>query len=104
MSVSLTSRIPAIVAEMQPKAALAVSKAVTDVEAYAKGVVPVDTGNLRASIQGESSGLQGRVNVGADYGIYVEFGTYKMAAQPYLTPAAEFVRPSFEAAMGQIVR
>lgn len=25
-----------------------------------------------------------------DYAVYVEFGTYKMAAQPYMRPAAEY--------------
>lgn len=31
------------------------------------------------------------VGVGAEYGAYVEFGTSKMAAQPYLFPAARHV-------------
>ena len=31
------------------------------------------------------------VGVGAEYGAYVEFGTSKMDAQPYLFPAARFV-------------
>lgn len=31
------------------------------------------------------------VGVGAEYGAYVEFGTSKMAAQPYLIPATQEV-------------
>jgi hypothetical protein len=31
------------------------------------------------------------VHDGVDYGIYLELGTYKMAARPCLTPAAESV-------------
>jgi HK97 gp10 family phage protein len=31
-----------------------------------------------------------------EYGIYQEFGTSKMAAQPYLTPAVEAIRAKFE--------
>lgn len=31
------------------------------------------------------------VGVGAEYGAYVEFGTSKMAAKPYLFPAARYV-------------
>ena len=43
------------------------------------------------------------VDVGASYGIYQEYGTYKMATHPFMTPAAEAVRPSFMAAMRQLV-
>lgn len=42
------------------------------------------------------------VAVGATYGEYVEYGTVHMPAQPYMTPAIEAVRPSFEAALGKI--
>lgn len=31
-----------------------------------------------------------------EYGIYQEFGTSKMAAQPYMTPAVEAIRAKFE--------
>ncbi|WP_248908150.1 hypothetical protein [Halocatena marina] len=31
-----------------------------------------------------------------EYGIYVEFGTYKMAAQPYLRPAADHARRNID--------
>jgi phage protein, HK97 gp10 family len=89
---------------MEPLAAAAVSKAVSDVEGHAKDHAPVDTGALKNSIQGRSTGaLSGEVGVGVEYGIFQEFGTYKMAAQPFMTPAAEEVRPSFEAAMRRIV-
>jgi len=44
------------------------------------------------------------VDVFAEYAGYVEFGTSRQRAQPYLTPAAEAVRPGFEAAMTQITR
>ncbi len=35
------------------------------------------------------------IAVGASYGVYQEFGTMHQPARPYLTPAAEFVRPQF---------
>lgn len=53
----------------------------------ARGMCPVDTGRLQGSISASSSGDSAEVSVGADYGIYVELGTYKMAAQPFLVPA-----------------
>lgn len=39
------------------------------------------------------------VAVGANYGLYVEYGTVHMSAHPYLTPAAELLTPYFLEAM-----
>lgn len=53
----------------------------------AKEIVPVDTGRLQASI--EIKGIsEGTVIVGSDveYAIFVERGTYKMPASPFLAP------------------
>lgn len=61
-----------------------------DVEGKAKMNAPVDTGFLRNSIEAEEqTKTVWRVNVWAEYGIYVELGTSRMAAQPYLVPAIE---------------
>lgn len=43
------------------------------------------------------------VAVGAVYGIFLEYGTSKMAAQPYMTPAIEVVRPGFTYALEQVL-
>jgi len=62
------------------------------VQNRARELCPVDTGRLRSSIQ--TSGLQrdGRgayIKVGTNvfYAGFVEFGTSRMPAQPYLRPA-----------------
>lgn len=99
---SWSSRIPQIRAGMEPKAASAVAKACMDIEAGAKGMAPVDTGALRNSIQSSVGGLSGEVTAGVEYAIYQEFGTYKMAAQPFMTPAADAARGPFLAAMSRI--
>lgn len=66
------------------------------VEANAKSLCPVSTeetrpggphGELRASILSEASGNTAVIGTNKEYAIYVEFGTYKMAAQPYMVPA-----------------
>jgi HK97 gp10 family phage protein len=57
------------------------------VEAAAKGMAPVRTGALRGSISSSAAGLTAIVFAGVHYAPYVEFGTYKMAAQPYMAPA-----------------
>ena len=52
------------------------------------------TGNLEASIQAlpviEKNGeIIGQVKAGMEYAQYVEFGTSKISAKPFLTPAIE---------------
>lgn len=59
-------------------------------EGHAKRACPVDTGNLRNSITHAVEGSEGAVYVGTnvEYAPYVEMGTRRTAAQPFLRPAA----------------
>jgi len=58
----------------------------------AKYLCPVDTGRLRASIHYKQVGrLHYLVGTNVEYAPYVEFGTRKMSAQPYLLPAGRKV-------------
>lgn len=101
---SYSSRIPKLVAEVTAKTELIVAKAAMDIQAHAQNRAPVRTGFLKGSIQAKrEKPLSWRVDVQADYGIYVELGTSRMAARPYLIPAVEMVRPSFLSAMSQVV-
>lgn len=63
------------------------------VESAAKSLVPVDTGSLQGSINSSVSGggnsTTGTVEAGENYGQFVEFGTSRMAPQPFMTPALE---------------
>lgn len=103
----------------------AVKKAAFDIQAAAQAAAPVDTGFLKNSIYVETHSEstygqiaeptsptatvlpevekpkehQAVVAVGANYGVYVEFGTVHGPAQPYLTPAAAIVEPQFIAAL-----
>lgn len=47
------------------------------IQSTAKTLAPVDDGSLRDSIEMEvlSGGMMAKVNVGAEYAVYVEFGT-----------------------------
>lgn len=61
-------------------------------EAQAKALVPVDTGALMASILAEPTGvLRWRVAANESYAGFLEWGTTRSPAQPYLMPAALFV-------------
>ena len=91
------NNLPKLAAEAIPEGIKIVHKAAFDIEGNAKLVVPVDTGNLKNSIQSffENGGLTGVINAGADYAAYVEFGTRRARAQPYMLPAFRKVEPSF---------
>jgi HK97 gp10 family phage protein len=94
------NNLPAISIALRQLASRAVRKAAFDIEAHAKVNAPVDTSNLRNSIQAvEIDELHAQVGTAVEYGIYQEFGTHKMHAHPYLIPASETVKPSFEKAI-----
>ena len=59
-------------------------------ESYAKKLCPVDTGRLRNSITHQQYDEHTEV-VGSNvsYAPFVELGTHKQKAQPFLRPAAE---------------
>ena len=59
-------------------------------ENYAKLLCPVDTGNLRNSITHQQENENTEVIGSAvEYAAYVEMGTRKTKAQPYLEPAVK---------------
>ena len=82
---------------------LAIKKACIIVEGSAKPLCPVDTGNLRDSITHTAGEDQGRVGTNVEYAPYVELGTRKMAAQPYLRPAADKNRARVAKELGVII-
>lgn len=63
------------------------------VDRAAKERCPVDTGRLRSSITWrlgrDSQGLLGIVGTNVEYAPYVEFGTSRTGAQPFLRPALQ---------------
>lgn len=64
--------------------------------ASAAGEYPAnDTGFLASNIKvaAKPDGLSGAVESRANYSAYLEFGTSKMAARPFMQPSAEEVRP-----------
>lgn len=66
------------------------------VEGMAKVFAPVDTGYLRDTINTTMVEVTtARVQSDANYDIYQELGTYKMAAHPFLAPAVESIASKF---------
>ena len=80
---SLISSVPAKADEVTKNVAYIV-------EAIAKVRAPVDTSALRNSINTEKKGVMlYHVQDAVEYGIFQEYGTSKMSAQPFMIPAAE---------------
>lgn len=136
MGVTITidkNDLPKIAARLEPRISQVVRKVAFDIEAKAKMLAPVDTGNLKGGIQTTTDGMSAEVTAHADYAAYVEYGTkpHKItakdggflrfmvggqwvqvkevnhpgtAAQPFMTPAAEEMRPVFIAAVTQVIR
>ncbi len=57
---------------------------------------------LLPSVQAPENEQTAYVAVGAEYGIYLEFGTRYMPAKPYFYPAVEHARAGFESALSRI--
>lgn len=86
---------PQIADALRPRAVEIITRAVEDAETIAKVNAPVDTGTLRNSIMHDVDGLEGAIYTNVEYAPYQEYGTYKMAAHPFFTPAMEAVGPRF---------
>lgn len=96
----VSNRLPAIPAALRAAVGQAVRTTTLDVQGKAQGLAPVKTGTLRRSITSQfPSELEGRVGPSVHYGVYVEFGTRRMAARPYMRPATEQAAAGFAAAV-----
>ena len=67
-----------------------------DVKALAKQLVPVRTGHLRSSIYANISEWVTEIGAEATYALFVELGTRRMRARPYLYPAIQWHLPRLE--------
>lgn len=94
-----------VVERVRPRVAAAVEKAALDGEATAKSLAPVDTGFLRSAIAAEPTGdpLRWTITSYASYSVYQEFGTRRMAAQPYMSPMADLVRARLTRAVASVI-
>ena len=83
-------KLPSLADSVRAALAEAVDAGCKDIQALAQEKAPVDTGHLKGSIEGKPDApgaLTGTVSVGADYGVHVEYGTHKTAAQSFMRPA-----------------
>lgn len=98
------SHYPRVARHLADRADTIVRATAFDLEAQMKVRAPIDTGFLRGSIQtSKVKAGHWRVVVGADYGLYLEYGTVHNRAQPFRDPAIRVVRPRFTKAMRAIL-
>lgn len=77
---------------------VAVDHTIHDAENICRREAPIDTGNLRRSIHRNKPGkCQGELRArGAPYWVYVQYGTRKMSANPFVTRTARRVKPNLQ--------
>jgi HK97 gp10 family phage protein len=91
--------------EFEAELEQALSDAAFAIEGKAKEFCPVDTGRLRNSIHAVKDGhLEYHIQDGTNYGVFQEFGTSKMPAQPFLMPAVDIVIPQLEAKIDAAIK
>lgn len=77
------------------------------IEADAKAMAPVDTGNLRNSIStttigdGRAGAMAAEIGPTAEYGIYQEYGTSTQPGTPFMGPAFDRQIGGFTEALAQ---
>lgn len=90
----LFNRIPALVADLKTKGDAHVQKTADNMVKGMQERVAVDTGETRDSIHREGSGSEATVTVGGA-GLFLEYGTSKMGAQPFAWPTREAEWPAY---------
>lgn len=92
----LTWNGPVLYAALQSALVEAFSQLSDEALAYMRSIVPVDTGTLQDSCFAVVATGGGRilVTIGATayYAVYVELGTSRRSAQPFIRPTYDYVR------------
>lgn len=88
MSFQFTDNTAAFKKAIADKIPVALEAVGLQAEGYAKKLCPVDTGNLRNSITHRTEENNEVIGTNVEYAPYVELGTQRTKAQPFLKPAA----------------
>lgn len=99
------SRLRAVVGEIERSSDHALERMVVQIHNRAKEMCPVDTGRLRASIAWHLEDRHvGVVDSHVEYAPYVEYGTSRMEAQPFLRPAVAEVAATARSLITTVLR
>ena len=97
MSMQFTDNSGKFLEDFREKAPRALEAVGLQAEGYAKMLCPVDTGRLRNSITHDTDDETAYIGTNVEYAAYVELGTSKSKAQPYLQPAVQDHREEYKA-------
>ena len=88
VNIRITDNSELVGEEFQQACERALTRIGFQAETYAKRECPVDTGNLRNSITNAVDDKSAYVGTNVEYAPYVELGTSRAKAQPFIKPAA----------------
>ena len=89
--------------KVRRRAPQAIRKTALSIERSAKAIAPVETGTLRSSIGSDIGTLSATIGTDLRYAGFVEFGTSRMAPQPYMRPAFDRNIGKLEQELGDAV-
>jgi len=98
------TKIPGMISKAERYADEVIRKGAHDVLGRSQSAVPVRTGNLKTSGHVETGHLSATIAYSADYAEYVELGTRRMGARPFLRPAFEQVAPQIIRALHPVLK
>ena len=105
MSVVFIDNCPQALSAEQKARAKALEIIGGKAESYAKTLCPVDTGRLRNSITHQRYDEHTEVvGTNVEYAPFVELGTHRMAAKPFLRPAAEGHTSEYKAILEYVMK
>ncbi|MHC5281156.1 HK97-gp10 family putative phage morphogenesis protein [Listeria kieliensis] len=91
--------------KVQNEVSSEIQKSALRIEKGAKRRVAVDTGRLKAAIRAKkTSKFQAEINARTNYAIYLEEGTRKMRAQPFLKPSVNEEKKVIMSNLNKIVK
>ena len=87
VDIQFTDNADKALEELQRKMEMALTAIGAAAESHAKDYCPVDTGRLRNSISNTHDADSAYIGSNVEYAAYVELGTSRRKAKPYLKPA-----------------
>jgi len=99
------NQFPRLAARFPDRVAYLMNQALLSTVYAADKITPVDTGLLRANKTlafATSGNFEASVTWNQEYGVSQEYGTARMAAQPFAQPAADKVTPNYLAQLAKL--
>lgn len=97
------AKLKAVAANLPKEADKIIEDGGERIFAMSQQLVPVDTGTLQRSGMHQHEFLRSEISYNTEYAAFVEYGTSRMAAQPYLRPAADATISWLQSELGKLL-